>query len=62
MIIMVTGYGVRDEGINAAANKFVKSLKIGWNPGNTFDAYSDQNKEDEMAYESDWCGKCQTMP
>ncbi|MDE7131104.1 MAG: glycoside hydrolase family 5 protein, partial [Lachnospiraceae bacterium] len=44
------------EGVNSAANKFVRSMKIGWNLGNTFDASSDQNKEDEMAYESDWCG------
>lgn len=44
------------EGVNSAANKFVGSMKIGWNLGNTFDAYSDQNKADEMAYESDWCG------
>lgn len=40
MITMITGCGERDEGINSAANKFVKSLKIGWNLGNTFDAYS----------------------
>lgn len=45
-----------NEGVNSAANKFVRSMKIGWNLGNTFDASSDQNKEDEMAYESDWCG------
>lgn len=44
------------EGVNSAANKFVRSMKIGWNLGNTFDASSDQNKEDEMAYEFDWCG------
>ncbi|MDE6739654.1 MAG: glycoside hydrolase family 5 protein [Lachnospiraceae bacterium] len=48
--------GGSSEGMNSAANKFVRSMKIGWNLGNTFDAYSDQNKVDEMAYESDWCG------
>ena len=45
-----------NEGVNSEANKFVRSMKIGWNLGNTFDAHSDQNKGDEMAYESDWCG------
>lgn len=44
------------ECFNSAANKFVRSMKIGWNLGNTFDVSSDQNKEDEMAYKSDWCG------
>ena len=39
MITMITGCGERDEDINSAANKFVKSLKVGRNPGNTFDAY-----------------------
>lgn len=43
-------------GIDSPANKFVRDMKIGWNLGNTLDAYSDQNKTNEMAYESDWCG------
>lgn len=55
MAFTVIGCG-RNEGVNSAANKFVKSMKIGWNLGNTFDAYSEQNKSDEMVYESDWCG------
>ncbi len=38
------------------ALSFVKDMKIGWNLGNTLDASSDQNKADELAYESDWCG------
>ncbi len=38
------------------AVELVRSMKIGWNLGNTLDASSDQNKEDELAYESDWCG------
>lgn len=38
------------------AGEFVRNMKIGWNLGNTFDASSDQNKQDELAYESDWCG------
>lgn len=42
-------------GIDSPANKFVREMKIGWNLGNTLDAYSDQNKANEMAYESDWC-------
>lgn len=43
-------------GINSPANKFVRNMKIGWNLGNTLDAHSDQNKANEMGYESDWCG------
>ena len=38
------------------ALSFVRDMKIGWNLGNTLDASSDQNKADELAYESDWCG------
>lgn len=45
-----------NEAVDSEALKFVESMKIGWNLGNTFDAYTDQNKPDEMAYESDWCG------
>ena len=45
-----------DEGVDTTAIEFVESMKIGWVLGNTFDAYTDQNKADEMAYESDWCG------
>ncbi len=53
--VTVIGCG-RNAGVNSEANKFVKSMKIGWNLGNTFDAHSEQNKSDEMAYESEWCG------
>lgn len=45
-----------DEAVPDGAGEFVRNMKIGWNLGNTFDASSDQNKEDELAYESDWCG------
>lgn len=45
-----------DESVLSDAGEFVRSMKIGWNLGNTLDASSDQNKEDELAYESDWCG------
>lgn len=45
-----------DEAVPDSAGEFVRNMKIGWNLGNTFDASSDQNKEDELAYESDWCG------
>ena len=34
---------------------FVEEMKIGWNLGNTFDAYTDVNKPNEMAYETEWC-------
>lgn len=43
--------GVSDED----AISFVNSMKIGWNLGNTFDAYTDVNKDNEMAYETEWC-------
>lgn len=45
-----------DEGVDSTAIEFVENMKIGWDLGNTFDAYTDENKADEMAYESDWCG------
>lgn len=36
---------------------FVKEMKIGWNLGNTFDANTETNQfEDEMKYETIWCG------
>lgn len=35
---------------------FVSGLKIGWNLGNTFDASDCDWLEDEMEYESAWCG------
>ncbi len=38
------------------ALSFVHDMKIGWNLGNTFDASTDTNKEDEMSYETLWCG------
>lgn len=38
------------------AMAFVQEMKIGWNLGNTFDAYFDTNVGDEMAIESAWCG------
>lgn len=38
------------------ALEFVKTLKIGWNLGNTFDANTDENStSDEMNYETLWC-------
>lgn len=36
--------------------EFVKNLKLGWNLGNTFDAYDVGGLSDEMKYESAWCG------
>jgi endoglucanase len=38
------------------AMKFVKNMKLGWNLGNTFDAYNATWLTDEMEYESVWCG------
>ena len=45
-----------NEGADPSAVDFVEGLKAGWNLGNTFDAGSDQNMQDEMAFESLWCG------
>lgn len=45
-----------NEPVMSDAGDFVRNMKIGWNLGNTLDASSDRNKEDELAYESDWCG------
>ncbi len=37
--------------------RFVESMKLGWNLGNTFDAYTDNPWfTDELDYESCWCG------
>lgn len=42
---------------NNAALKFVKDMKIGWNLGNTFDAaFENPNFDDELLYETAWCG------
>ena len=37
-----------------SALEFVENMKLGWNLGNTFDAYTDVNKEDELSYETEW--------
>ncbi len=39
---------------------FVSKLKIGWNLGNTFDASDCTWLEDELEYESAWCGAVTT--
>ena len=45
-----------DESVDTTAIEFVENMKIGWVLGNTFDAYTDENRADEMSYESYWCG------
>ena len=45
-----------NEGADSSAVDFAEKLKVGWNLGNTFDAGSDQNRQDEMSFESLWCG------
>ncbi|MFV0343378.1 MAG: glycoside hydrolase family 5 protein [Anaerocolumna sp.] len=41
----------------STALDFVKGMKIGWNLGNTFDAYTDEPWfSDELGYETAWCG------
>ena len=53
---VVDGYPVPEsEGL-----KFVESLRLGWNLGNTFDAF-DCNVYDEMDYEKAWCGTYTTI-
>lgn len=54
--IDVDGYAVPD----TEALNFVQDLKLGWNLGNTFDAF-DCNLTDEMAYEKAWCGAYTTI-
>jgi len=41
---------------------FVNDMKIGWNLGNTFDAFDCSWLKDEMAYESAWVGTRTTDP
>lgn len=50
-----TGKVYTDREDASDALRFVEDMKIGWNLGNTFDAYTDVNKADEMAYETEWC-------
>ena len=38
------------------AMAFVRQMGVGWNLGNTFDAWRDGNVGDEMSIESYWCG------
>lgn len=41
---------------DSEAVAFVQDMKTGWNLGNTFDASDNGSKEDELMYESAWCG------
>ena len=36
---------------------FVRNMKVGWNLGNTFDAITNAQKEDELSIEWSWCGE-----
>ena len=38
------------------AMAFMKRMGVGWNLGNTFDAYHDSFRGDDLAIESLWCG------
>ncbi|MDF2590037.1 MAG: Cellulase [Anaerocolumna sp.] len=45
------------------AFQFVKDMKIGWNLGNTFDAFTDGNTvANELSYETIWCGVATSQP
>lgn len=35
---------------------FVNNMKVGWNLGNTFDAYQESYSGDDLNIESSWCG------
>lgn len=52
--ITIEKYALED-GVDTTAIEFVEKMKVGWVLGNTFDAYTDENLEDEMSYESYWC-------
>lgn len=40
---------------------YIKSMKIGWNLGNTFDAFNNEvSTTDDLKYESMWCGATTT--
>ncbi len=49
---MIESYEMPD----SDAIALVRDMKIGWNLGNTLDASSDNNRSDELSYESLWCG------
>lgn len=38
------------------ALQFVENMRVGWNLGNTFDAYSETSVSNEMSIESSWVG------
>ena len=42
------------------AMAFARSLGIGWNLGNTMDAYDDSRRGDDLSIESCWCGTMTT--
>ena len=42
------------------ALKFVEKMKVGWNLGNTMDAYAEINLANDLACESYWCGAVTT--
>lgn len=57
-----TAYQIPEVSINpfevpdTEAFRFVRNMKIGWNLGNTFDACNDQGLNNEMDFETYWCG------
>ncbi|MCM1190713.1 MAG: cellulase family glycosylhydrolase [bacterium] len=63
----VNGYTVPEVKLQAydvpdtEAFAFVRSLKIGWNMGNTFDAYSDRTFANELDSETQWVGVATTQ-
>ena len=46
----------RQEVPDNEAMAFVKDMKIGWNLGNTFDAFNDYSRGDDLKIESSWVG------
>ncbi|MCM1026748.1 MAG: cellulase family glycosylhydrolase [Roseburia sp.] len=64
---IVNGYTVPELKLQAydvpdtEAFAFVRSLKIGWNMGNTFDAYSDRTFANELDSETQWVGVATTQ-
>lgn len=57
-----TAYQIPDVNIepfdvpDTEAFRFVRDMKIGWILGNTFDAYNDSGLNNEMDFETAWCG------
>lgn len=54
---MIPNLNIQDKSIpNNDAMNFIKGLRVGWNLGNTFDAFNGTNITNDLDYETSWSG------